>query len=383
MLAERVNNLSPSPTMVIDAKAKALAQKGEKVINLGVGEPDFHTPDNIKLAAKSAIDNNFTKYPPASGHADVKKAIVEKLKRENNLKYSEKEVIVSAGAKHSLFNIFFALLNEGDEAIIPAPYWVSYSEQVKLAGGIPVITEPSIKITAELIASKLSQKTKMIIINSPNNPSGAVISSQELKKIADLAVKNNLYTVSDEVYEKFIYDGNEHVSIASLNDEIKKLTIVVNAVSKTYSMTGWRLGYCAGDEKIIKAIEKIQSQTTSGICTISQKAATEALNGSQYPVEQMRKEFQRRRDFIITGLNKIKGIKCELSGGAFYAFPDITATGLSSEEFCNRLLDEYKVATVPGAAFGMEGRIRICFAASIEEIKEGVERLEKFCQNLQ
>lgn len=383
MLAERVNNLSPSPTMVIDAKAKALVQKGEGVINLGVGEPDFHTPDNIKSAAKSAIDNNFTKYPPASGYADVKKAIVEKLKRENYLQYSEKEVIISAGAKHSLFNIFFALLNEGDEVIIPAPYWVSYSEQVKLAGGIPVITEPSINVKAELIAEKISTRTKIIVINSPNNPSGAVIGIEELRKIAEIAINNNIIVISDEVYEKIIYDGNEHVSIASLNDEIKKLTIVVNAVSKTYSMTGWRLGYCTGDEKIIKAIEKIQSQTTSGICTISQKAATEALNGSQYPVEQMRKEFQRRRDFIINGLNKIKGIKCELPGGAFYAFPDITTTGLSSEEFCNRLLDEYKVATVPGAAFGMEGRIRICFAASIEEIKEGVERLEKFCQNLQ
>lgn len=368
--------------MDIDAKAKALMQKGEKVVNLSAGEPDFNTPENIKLAAKLAIDNNLTKYPPVTGYPDVKKAIIKKLARDNNLTFSEKEVIVSAGAKHTLFNAMFALLNPEDEVIIPCPYWVSYAEQVKLAGGIPVTTEPSIKTTAKLIAGKLSPKTKIIILNSPNNPSGAVINTEELKKIAELAVRNNVYVVSDEVYEKFIYDENRHASIASLSDEIKKLTVTVNAVSKTYAMTGWRLGYCAGNEEIIRAIEKIQSQTTSGICTIAQKAALEALNGSQLHVEAMRKEFHKRRDLLVSKLNMIKGIECELPSGAFYAFPDVSATGLSSQEFCRRLLEEQKVAAVPGSAFGMDSRVRLSFAASMDDLKEGVERLKKFCQNL-
>lgn len=382
IIADRIKYLSSSPTLDIDAKAKALMQKGEKVVNLSAGEPDFNTPENIKLAAKSAIDNNYTKYPPVAGYPDIKKAVIEKLARDNNLICSEKEVIVSAGAKHTLFNAMFALLNPEDEVIIPCPYWVSYAEQVKLAGGIPVITKPSIKITAKLIAGRLSPKTKIIILNSPNNPSGAVINIEELKKIAELAVRNNVYVVSDEVYEKFVYDKNEHISIASLGDEIKKLTVTVNAVSKTYAMTGWRLGYCVGNEGIIKAVENIQSQTTSGTCTITQKAALEALNGSQLCVEAMRKEFQKRRDLFVSELNRIKGIECEPPSGAFYAFPDISATGLSSQEFCRRLLEEQKVAAVPGSAFGMDSRVRFSFAASMDDLKEGVERLKKFCQNL-
>lgn len=381
MLSERAKKISPSETMEINAKVAELKKKGENPINLSIGEPDFSTPENIKNAATEALKNDFTKYSPVQGYPDLIHAIIAKFKRDNNIEYDEKEIIVSAGAKHTLMNIMLTLLNERDEVIIPVPYWVSYPEQVKLAQGVPVFTRPSIKITSDLINEKISKKTKMIILNSPNNPSGAVIEKEELEKIAELAVANNIYVVSDEVYEKMIY-GNKHISIASLNDEIKKLTITVNAVSKTYAMTGWRIGYCGANEELTKAMGKIQGQMTSGVCSISQKAAVEALIGEQNSVQLMQKEFEKRRDYIFTKINEIKNLHCELPLGAFYAFVDISKTGYKSKEFCSLLLDKAKVATVPGFAFGMDDRIRISYATSMQNIDEGVKRIKEFCEYL-
>jgi aspartate aminotransferase len=388
-ISKRVQSIKPSPTLAIDAKAKALKQQGIAVISFGAGEPDFDTPKNIKDAAICAINSGFTKYCPVAGTLEIKNAIINKLKRDNNLTYAPEEIIVSCGAKHSLYNIFQAIIDDGDEVIIPAPYWVSYPDMVILAGGKPVIIKTSdktnFKITPENVEKVITSKTKAIIINSPSNPTGCTYSARELKTIAQICRKNNIFIISDEIYEKLVYDNFKFTSIAETISETKDITIVVNGVSKAYAMTGWRIGYAVGHKNIISAMSKIQSQSTSNATSISIKAAVEALNGTQEYVESMRKEFKKRRDYIVERLNKINDISCAKPEGAFYVFPNISAllgktfngkTINTDIEFADYLLDVAKIAVVPGSAFGAEGYIRLSYATSIENIREGIDRLE-------
>jgi len=381
-LSLHAKHIEPSLTLSITAKAKKMKKEGIDVIGFGAGEPDFDVPENIKKAAKDAIDSGKSKYTAVEGIEELKQAIVDKFRRENNISYTTKEVMASNGGKHVLTNIFTALIDRKDEVIIPVPYWVSYAEQIKLADGIPVFCDTdNFQIKADLIENKLAKKTKMIIINSPNNPSGAVIEDDELRKIAELAVKNNIYIVSDEVYEHFVYD-KKHTSIASFNDKIKDLTLTVNSASKTYAMPGWRIGYCGGPEEIITAMTDIQSQQASNPNSVAQYACAEALNGNQKFIADMKNEFRKRRDLIVNELNKIGGISCRMPDGAFYAFADISKTGLRSMEFSDRLLAEAKVAVVPGIAFGDDRYIRLSYATSMENIKKGVERIREFCGRL-
>lgn len=382
MLSERVGEISESKTLAITAKAKAMKKKGIDVINFGAGEPDFDTPENIKEAAKKAMERGFTKYTPASGILELKQAISEKFRNDNNLDYNTDEIIVSNGAKHSLFNAMLALLNNRDEVIIPVPYWVSYVEQVKLAGAVPVFSETEdFKITAKNIREKITNKTKMIMLNSPNNPTGFVFDKQSLKEIAELAVEKNIFILSDEVYEKLIYEG-QHYSIASFNDDIKKLTITINAVSKTYSMTGWRIGYVGATKEIVKAMSNLQSHTTSNPNSIAQFAALEALEGNQDYVKKARLEFKKRRDYVVKRLNELKDVYCNKPKGSFYVFPDFSNIEKDSLKLCEDLLEKAKIAVIPGMAFGKEGFIRISYATSMENIKKGLDRLEKFVRAL-
>ncbi len=389
-LSQRARAIKPSPTLAIDAKAKALKAQGVDVIGFGVGEPDFDTPQNIKDAGIKAIENGFTKYCPVGGTDDLKDAIIEKLKKDNGLSYERGEVIVSCGAKHSLYNIAVTVLEKGDEVIIPAPYWVSYPDIVALADATPVIVNTSekngFKMTAEEFKKAITPKTKAVVINSPSNPTGSSYSRKDLEAIAEIAVENKILIISDDIYEKLVYDGFEFVSIASISKEVKDLTIVVNGVSKAYAMTGWRIGYAAGPKEIITAMTNIQSQSTSNPTSISMKASTEALNGSQDAVTAMVKEFDKRRVYMVERLNAISGISCLRPNGAFYAFPNIA--GLLGKEFNGKiinnssdmaafLLDEVKVALVPGSAFGAEGYLRLSYATSMEKIKDGVDRIEK------
>ena len=380
MLAKRVRNIAPSATLAIDAKAKQLKKEGKDVVIFGAGEPDFNTPENIKQAAIKAINNNFTRYTPVGGIPELKKAVAGKLKRENNIDYDVSEILVSCGGKHSLYNIAMSVLDKGDEAILPLPYWVSYEEMIKLADANIVFcpTNEKFKLTAAMVEEKITKKTKMLILNTPSNPTGAIVDSFEIKKIAELALEHNFYVVSDEVYEHFVYGNNGHLSIASLNEEIKNLTITSNSVSKTYAMTGWRIGYSAGNKEIIKAMENLQSHSTSNPTSIAQYAALEALNGQQESVRQMVKAFDERRKFIHKRLNEIEGISCIEPEGAFYAFPDISETGMSSMEFASKLLDEALVAVVPGIAFGSDRHVRLSYAAPIREIERGLDRIENW-----
>jgi aspartate aminotransferase len=382
-LSKRVSLISPSPTLGISARAAELKKAGVKVVDLGAGQPDFDTPENIKTAAKRAIDNGFTKYTPTSGIAELKQAICRKLERENGIKYSPEEIVVSCGAKHTLFNVLFALLEEGDEVLIPSPYWVSYPEMVKLAGGKPVFLQTNedngFKISAEQLQSSLTSKTKVLILNSPCNPTGAVYTREELREIAKVLVENQIYCISDEVYEKFIYEG-EHTSIATFAG-MRELTVVVNAVSKTYSMTGWRIGYMAGPKELASAVSKIQDHTTSNPTSISQYAALEALTGPQESVEKMVRVFKERRDFVVQRLNAM-GVRCSPPPGAFYVFPRISqfygGPVHDSVSFCEKLLEKEGVAVVPGSAFGSDEHIRISYATSMEALKEGMDGLERF-----
>ncbi|MBI2541535.1 pyridoxal phosphate-dependent aminotransferase [Candidatus Woesearchaeota archaeon] len=381
MVSLRIRHIAPSATLAIDAKAKQLKKEGKDVVIFGAGEPDFDTPENIKLAAKKAIDNNLTRYTPVGGIPELKKAVAEKFKRENNINYDISEVIISCGGKHSLFNIAMCVLGKGDEVLLPVPYWVSYAEMIKLAEAKPVFcnTDEKFKLTAGMVEKKINEKTKMLILNSPSNPSGAIVEPDEIRKIADLAVEHNLYVLSDEVYEHFIY-GNRHLSIASLNGEIRKLAITSNSVSKTYAMTGWRIGYTGAPPEIIKAIDNLQGHSTSNPSNIAQYAALEALAGPQDSVKQMVKAFGERRWFIHKRLNEIEGISCVEPEGAFYAFPDISGTGMNSIEFASRLLDEAFVAVVPGIAFGLDNHARLSYASSIHEIERGLDRIEKWAR---
>ena len=380
MLAQRVKGITPSATLAIDAKAKQLRKEGKDVVIFGAGEPDFNTPKNIKLAAKKAIDGNFTRYTPVGGIPELKKAIADKFMRENSIDYDVSEIIVSCGGKHSLYNIAMAILDKGNEAILPAPCWVSYEEMIKLAEAKPVFckTDDKFKLTAEFVEEKVTGKTKMLILNSPNNPTGAIIEPSEIRKIAELAAEHKFYVVSDEVYEHFIYGGKKNTSIASLNDDIKRLTIISNSVSKTYAMTGWRIGYTAASREIITAMENLQSHSTSNPSNIAQYAALEALTGTQESVKKMVKAFDERRKFIHKRLNGISGISCIEPEGAFYAFADISDTGMASVEFAGKLLDEALVAVVPGIAFRSDRHIRLSYATSIHEIEKGLDRMEKW-----
>jgi aspartate aminotransferase len=389
-ISERILAVKPSPTLAIDAKAKSLKQQGVDIINFGVGEPDFDTPQNIKEAAIKAITSGFTKYCPVAGTPELKNAVIEKLKRDNGLEYNPEEIIVSCGAKHSLYNLFQTLINEGDEIIIPAPYWVSYTDMAILAGGEPVIINTGdknhFKITPQTLEKVITAKTKAIVLNSPSNPTGATYSREELESIADICIKNNILIISDEIYEKLVYGDFQFTSIAQISQKAKDITVVINGVSKAYAMTGWRIGYAAGPKEIIAGMAKIQSQSTSNASSISIKAAVEALNGRQDGVEIMRKEFEKRRDYTVERLNSVEGLTCLKPNGAFYVFPNVRAllgktyggkTINTDKELADYLLDAAKIAVVPGSAFGAQGYIRISYATSLKNIEEGIVRFEK------
>jgi len=380
MVSQRAGNIAPSATLAIDSKAKQLKKEGKDVVIFGAGEPDFNTPENIKNAAKKAIDNNITRYTPPGGMAELKKAVADKLMRDNKLSYDVSEILISCGGKHSLYNIMMCVLDKGDEVILPTPYWVSYDEMIKLAEAKTVFceTDDKFKLTAEMVESKITPKTKMLILNSPSNPTGAVLDPEEIRKIAGLAVRHNFYVVSDEVYEHFVYGNNKQVSIASFGDDIKKLTLISNSVSKTYAMTGWRIGYTSGPKEIIKAMDNLQGHSTSNPTSIAQMAAVEALAGPQDSVKLMVKAFDERRKFIYKRLNEIDGISCVEPEGAFYAFPDISGTGMDSMTFASKLLEEALVAVVPGIAFGSDKHVRLSYATSIHEITRGMDRIEKW-----
>jgi aspartate aminotransferase len=395
VLSNRAKNLKPSPTLAINAKAKSMQAQGIHVISFGAGEPDFDTPQNIKQAAKKALDDGFTKYTPVGGMDDLKDAIIKKFQRDSSLSYKRSEIIVSCGGKHSFYNLAQAIFDQGEEVIIPAPYWVSYPPMVALANGTPVIVNTTekneFKITPEELKKAITPKTKALIINSPSNPTGSAYTKKELEKIAEIAISKNFFVISDEIYEKIVYDGFEFTSIASLSEEMKKKTIIVHGVAKTYAMTGWRIGYTAGSEEIISAMNNIQSQSTSNPTSISQKASVEALIGPQNEVEKMVSAFAQRRNYIVDRLNKIPGVSCYKPVGAFYAFPNFSSYyGKSyqgkkienSTHLADFFLDVAKVAVVPGVEFGADPFERLSYATSMEDIKEGLNRIEEALKKL-
>ncbi len=380
----RVSQLVASSTLAITARAKELRQQGVDVVNFAGGEPDFDTPDVIKQAAIAAINDGLTKYTPSIGTLELREQIVKKFKEENNINYDVSQIAVSCGAKHSLFSIVQVLVDEGDEVLIPAPYWVSYPEMVKLAGGVPKIIPTSaqtrFKLTAQQLSESISDNSKVLILNSPSNPTGMLYSKEELEAIAEVCVKNNLFVISDEIYEKIIFDTDIYTSIASLGDDIYRLTITVNGVSKAYSMTGWRIGYCAGDKEIIGYVKKIQDHSTSNPSSISQAAALEALRAAGKDALMMAAEFKKRRDIITSGMDEIPGISYIKPEGAFYLFCDFSKFG-DSIETAKSILDEVNVAVIPGDGFGAPGFMRMSFATSSEKIKEGVKRISDWVRN--
>jgi len=390
MLSERAKKIKPSPTLSMDAKAKALKAQGLDIVNFGVGEPDFDTPEHVKEAAVRAIKEGFTKYTPVAGIDELKEAIIDKFKTDNNIEYTKEEILVSCGAKHSLYNIAQALYGPGDEVIIPSPYWVSYPDQVMLNDATPVFVktyeDDNFMLRPDVLESKITKKTKALILNSPSNPTGLTYDKMTLEAIAEIALKHNIYIISDEIYEKLIYGAVEFVSIASLDKEIKDKTIVINGLSKSHAMTGWRIGYAAGPKDIIKAMTNIQSQSRSNPTSIAQKAAVAALRGPQDFISEMVVEFDKRRKFLVEGLNSIEGVSCINPTGAFYAFPNVsrlygrkTDSVLinSSLDMAVYLLEEANVALVHGDAFGSDEHIRISYATSMENIKKGLERIRE------
>lgn len=383
---ERIVSITPSVTLGITSRAKEMAAQGRKICNFAAGEPDFDTPGHIKRAAVKALEAGETKYTPVAGLPALRSAIAEKLSRENSLAYDPAHVVVSNGAKHSLFNILMALCVQGDEVIIPAPYWLSYPEMVKIAGGKPVFVqcreENDFKISHKEFENAITERTKAIIINSPSNPIGVVYTADELKALADVAVRHDVYIISDEIYEKIVYDGFTHVSVGSFSQEIFDRTITVNGFSKAYAMTGWRLGYFVGPFALVKAVSAFQSHSTSGPNTFAQYAAVEALHGSQECVLKMVSAFAERRAYLYERLISINGVTCIKPMGAFYMFPNISRFGIDSVSFAERLLESKGVAVIPGAAFGADRNIRISYACSLGEIKEGMDRFEKFVGNL-
>jgi aspartate aminotransferase len=388
-LAARIAKIKPSETLAITAKANALKAEGRDVIGFGAGEPDFDTPVHIKVAAIRAIEAGFTKYTPVGGTDELKDAIIGKLKRDNALEYKRSQIIVSCGAKHTLYNLAQSLFDTGDEVIIPGPYWVSYPDIVVLAGGRPVIIntleKDGFKMKPEQLKAAVTERTRAVIINSPANPTGAAYAPEELKALASVLIDKDILVISDDIYEKMLYADFPFANIAMVEPLMKNRTIVVNGVSKAYAMTGWRIGYAAGPEEIVAAINKIQSQITSNPSSISQKAAVGALNGDQEVVYRMVEEFRKRRDIIVQLLNDIPGVKCLSPEGAFYVFPNVSELYgrsyagkkiLNSTDLIDYLLDEANVATVPGIAFGSDDHIRLSYATSLKNIEEGLNRLK-------
>lgn len=384
-LAARVSQVTPSLTLAIAAKAKAMKAEGIDVCSFSAGEPDFDTPAHIKAAAAKALDEGKTKYGAAAGEPKLREAIARKLQSDNGLDYKAENVIVTNGGKHSLYNLIVALIDPGDEVIIPAPYWLSYPEMVTLVGGKSVIvhTDASTgyKITPEQLKAAITPKTKLFVLNSPSNPTGMVYTPEEIKALAQVIVDADILVVSDEIYEKILYDGAQHISIGSLGEEIFKRTLISNGFAKAYSMTGWRLGYLAGPVEIIKATSTIQGHSTSNVCTFAQYGAIAALEESQDCVEEMRLAFAKRRQVMLDRLNAIPGLSCPKPDGAFYLFPDISKTGLKSLEFCDALIEQQQVAVIPGIAFGADQNIRLSYATDLATIEKGMDRLEKFVRS--
>ena len=387
-LSSRISRIKPSPTLAITMKANALRAEGRDVIGFGAGEPDFDTPPHVKMAAIMAIEEGFTKYTPVGGIDELKDAIICKLQKDNRLNYTRAEVVVSCGAKHTLYNLAQVLFEEGDEVIIPAPYWVSYPDIVVLAGAQPVVVETKeadgFKMQPGQLEGAINRHTKAIILNSPSNPTGAAYTRQELEALSEVIAPRGIFVISDDIYEKIVYDAIPFCNIASISEEMKKMTVVVNGVSKAYAMTGWRIGYAAGLSEIVSAVTMIQSQNTSNPSSISQKAAVEALMGDQDVVTEMVREFRNRRNYIVEKLNAIPGITCMLPSGAFYVFPNISLllgrsyrgkTIANSSDLAEYLLDEVGVAVVPGSDFGCDHHIRLSYATSMKHIEEGLQRI--------
>ena len=385
-LAERATILTPSLTLSIDSKAKAMKAEGIDVCSFGAGEPDFDTPEHIKAAAMASLDGGFTKYTPSSGIPELRQAISDKFKADNHIDYKPNQIIVSNGAKHSCYNAILATCQPGDEVIIPAPYWLSYPEMVRLAGADPVFVptreENNWKMTPEEFESAMTPRTKMVIINSPGNPTGSVYSRSELEALVEIAATEDIFILSDEIYEKLTYDGTEHVSVASLSKTAYDLTITINGFSKAYAMTGWRLGYLAAPEPVARAIDAIQSHSTSNPCSFAQKGGLAALKGDQSAVEDMRAEFDLRRQYMVERLKSIARITVVEPKGAFYALANISKLGLNSTNFAEKLLSKHHVAVVPGVAFGDDRTIRLSYASGLDIIKKGLDRLEEFCKTL-
>lgn len=388
-LATRVSTLTPSTTLAITAKAKEMKESGIDIIGLGAGEPDYNTPDNILEAAYTSMKEGKTKYTPSGGLPALKDAVINKLKRDQQLDYSRQEVMIGIGAKHVLYTLFQVILNPGDEVIIPTPYWVSYPEQVKLAEGVPVLVESSyktdFKVTAQQISDAVSDKTKAVIINSPSNPSGMIYSKEELQQIADVCKQHDLWIISDEIYEKLLYANETHISIAQLSDDAKERTLIINGVSKSHSMTGWRIGYIAGNKEVVSAMTNLASHSTSNPTTTSQYAAIEAYDGPQDAVETMRKDFESRLERVYPQLNAIPGFEVLKPQGAFYLLPVVSEavekTGFKTvDAFAAALLTEAKVAVIPGSGFGSPDTIRLSYATSIDLIEEAVKRIRSFVE---
>ena len=384
-LTARVGQVPPSLTLSIAAKAKAMKAEGIDVCSFSAGEPDFDTPEHIKTAAKEALDTGKTKYGPAAGEPKLRDAIARKLREENGLCYSAENVIVTNGGKHSLFELMLALIEAGDEVIIPAPYWLSYPEMTKLAGGTPVIVptdaSTNYKITPDQLRASITPQTRLFILNSPSNPTGMVYTPAEVKALAEVVVEQDILVVSDEIYEKILYDDVEHLSIGAIGPEIFERTIISSGFAKAFSMTGWRLGYLAGPVELINAMITIQGHGTSNVCTFAQYGAIAALEGSQDCVEEMRLAFAERRQVMFDRLNAIPGLSCPKPDGAFYMFPNISQTGLKSLEFCDALLESQQVATIPGIAFGADDCIRLSYATDMTSIEKGMDRLDKFVRS--
>lgn len=396
--SERIQNVNPSMTLAIDAKAKEMKARGEDVIGFGAGEPDFNTPERIKQAGIRAIENNETRYTPVGGTDLLKEAILTKLKRDDGLVYEKNQILASCGAKHSFYNLAQVLWQAGDEVIIPAPYWVSFPEMVALSGARPLIihagAEQDFKITPEQIEKAVTPNTKAILINSPSNPTGSAYNKEELEKLAECALRHNLLIISDEIYDQIVFDGFKHTSIASLSEEVQKQCVVINGVSKTYAMTGWRIGYiAAGDPEIAKQAGKLQGQSTSGPAAMAQAASIEALAGPLDEVHEMVREFEKRRNIIVERLTQIPGVSCNKPAGSFYSFPDFSGVYGKKDmngkvlegslDFTDYLLSAVKVAIVPGIAFGADAHARLSFATSLENIEAGVQRIKEAIEDLQ
>ena len=385
-IADRASSLTPSLTLAIDAKAKQMKAEGVDVVGFGAGEPDFDTPQHIKDACAQALAAGFTKYTPSAGIPELRQAVVDKFKRENGLTFKTSQVIISCGGKHSCYNVILATCQPGDEVIIPAPYWLSYPEMVKLAGAKPIILHTSdkteFKVTPQQLEDAITPNTRLFILNSPSNPTGSLYTAAEAKALGDICVKHGVLIMSDEIYENLVYDGAKHTSVATFSEEHKAHTIIVHGFAKSWAMTGWRMGFLAAPEPIAKAIDAIQGHSTSNPTSFAQKGAVAALNGPQDHLKLWLGEFSKRRSYAHQRLNSIPGISCVNAKGAFYLFPNISKLGLKSTEFCAKLLEEQKVAAVPGIAFGADDYLRISYATSMANIEKGLARIDKFCHTL-